>query len=276
MKCLRPIMVRGVSHPCGQCIGCRMNYARDWAIRLHCEAEGKEACFVTLTYDDEHLPHSISKREVQLFIKRARKIAPFRYFACGEYGDESGRPHYHLAIIGQGIFSPLFTEQTYYPRKKGYDVKCSAWTNGKIFVGNLTEDSANYVAGYMLKKVKGREANKVYRDKGLIPPFSLMSRKPGLGQEWCKRNAGWLKERGALLYKQRPTPLPRYFLHQIYTKEEIVEALYRRQCENFVDPFYLMRTAEYADPDLANERIVQAEKNVLARSPKCRERFNDV
>lgn len=174
------------------------------------------------------------------------------------------------------FFSPLFSEQTYYPRKKGYDVKCSAWTNGKIFVGNLTEDSANYVAGYMLKKVKGRDANKVYRDKGLIPPFSLMSRKPGLGQEWCKKNAGWLKERGALLYKQRPTPLPRYFLHQLFSKDELVEAMYRRQCEQFVDPLYSLKTAEYCDADLANERIVQAEKNVLARSPKNRERFNDV
>ena len=281
MKCRKQISVKGVMHNCGRCLACRLNYARDWAIRLYCEVQEvgfKDCCFVTLTYDDDHYPPngSISVRELQLFLKRLRKIGSFRYFASAEYGEKTNRPHYHLAIIGQGIFSKLFSNHRYFPSKKGYDVKCDAWNKGKIFVGTLTEDSANYVAGYMLKKVKGREAYSAYKERGLVPPFSLKSLKPGLGHNWCLKNAKWLKESCGILYKGRPVPLPRYFIKLLFSDEEIAEAIDKRYFEAFEK---WSKTFNYniAHPvDLSHcdkEHADQYYLNVLSKNPFNRERF---
>src|SRR3954449_8205389 len=89
------------SLPCGQCIGCRLERSRQWAMR--CVHENKmhpRSSFVTLTYDDKNIPPagSLSKRDFQLFMKRLRKSQsnPLRFFACGEYGETTHRPHYHV------------------------------------------------------------------------------------------------------------------------------------------------------------------------------------
>lgn len=90
---------------CGQCIGCRLDKARAWAIRcVHESSLYRSNIFVTLTYDNDHLPlyNSLSKRDLQLFFKRLRKHFPdvkIRYFACGEYGEQFQRPHYHAIIF---------------------------------------------------------------------------------------------------------------------------------------------------------------------------------
>ncbi len=276
MMCRHMINVHGLRVPCGRCIACRLNYARDWAIRLRCEMEDykfSDCCFATFTYDDDHLPlnSSISVSEVQRLIKRLRKIAPFRYFACGEYGDLTHRPHYHMAILGQGIFSKLFTDQTYYAKKKGFDVKCSAWDKGKIFLGDLTDDSANYVAGYMLKKVKGKQAKVVYDNNGLKAPFSLMSRKPGLGFNWCLKNADWLKERQALLFKGKPVPLPRYFIKLLFGDDELAALSYEKAVNDYIDPLIQVKNTDYSKMDI--EHYDQFDRNVLAKNPMLRERF---
>lgn len=92
--------------PCGKCIGCRLERSRQWAIRCMHEASlYEDNCFITLTYNDDHLPSngSLDKTHFQKFLKRLRKsIYPqkLRYYHCGEYGDEGGRPHYHAIIFG--------------------------------------------------------------------------------------------------------------------------------------------------------------------------------
>ena len=100
--------------PCGQCAECRAQYARNWANRLLLELQYHDsAYFVTLTYDDAHVPRSeskdgfphltLDKRDCQLFFKRLRKAFPddnIRYFLAGEYGDQTHRPHYHAIVFG--------------------------------------------------------------------------------------------------------------------------------------------------------------------------------
>ena len=105
--------------PCGKCIGCRLKRSREWAQRCMLELQyHSSAYFITLTYDDLHLPmneivdndgcivqspvHTLVKRDLQLFMKRLRKNSrqELRFFGCGEYGDESFRPHYHIIVFG--------------------------------------------------------------------------------------------------------------------------------------------------------------------------------
>lgn len=217
--CIKPVL--GV-HPCGQCIECRLEYARTWAVRLMAEANGKECVFLTLTYAPEHLPAdgSISKRAVQLFIKKLRKVCKLRYFASGEYGEKYKRPHYHMALIGISIDSPLFKNRKWNAKAKVYHCTMDAWPYGFCAVGNLTVDSANYVAGYMVKKVKGKHADEHYKSLGIEPEFALMSRKPGLGSEYLMQNYRFLRENGFMVFKGHKVRLPRYFFEKLFTKEE--------------------------------------------------------
>ena len=92
--------------PCGKCTGCLADESLMWSIRAYHESqEHMFNSFVTLTYDDEHLPpdHKIHKEHLQNFFKRARHSFKFRYLACGEYGEQTRRPHYHALIFGQNF-----------------------------------------------------------------------------------------------------------------------------------------------------------------------------
>lgn len=179
-----------IAFPCGRCIGCRLERSRQWAVRMTHEAKMHEdTSFVTLTYDDEHLPEdgSLSKREVQLFLKKLRQVvapAKFRYFFCGEYGEEFERPHYHACFFGLD-----FKDKVLHHVKNGRQYFSSSalnyiWGKGFCLISDLTFDSAAYVARYCTKKVSGKEAEEHYG--GREPEFALMSRKPGLGMPWLE------------------------------------------------------------------------------------------
>lgn len=134
---------------------------------LEMQSHGDNA-FVTLTYDDQHLrlnddlEPTLCKRDLQLFFKRLRKrIGPFRYYACGEYGENTQRPHYHAILFG---VSPLL-EPTI----------LKEWKNGFIFVGSVARESMQYVAGYVTKKLGDATDRNVARE------FSVMSLRPALG-----------------------------------------------------------------------------------------------
>lgn len=188
--------------PCGQCIGCRLEYSRKWAIRCMHEADTHELnCFLTLTYEDKFLSknNSLNKTDIQKFFKKLRKrVFPkkLRYFQCGEYGDKSGRPHHHALIFG---WRPDDLEL--FSTRGGYNVYESAvlnnvWKLGFVAVGDVTFDSAAYVARYVIKKVSGDKAllhySSIVPETGEIinerlPEFVTMSRRPGIGYEWFKR-----------------------------------------------------------------------------------------
>lgn len=180
MRCISPFFHKDlkIHLACGKCTACLINRRRKWTARMLMENEAhSEGVFVTLTYADEHLPEdkSVSKRELQLFFKRLRKRTgkKLRYFACGEYGDEFGRPHYHAIIWGLP-----------YPSVKTYeDIYCS-WNKGHIECRVINAQRIEYTAGYVCKKISKL---KELKEKGLEKEFCLMSRRPALGSGFLEK-----------------------------------------------------------------------------------------
>lgn len=200
--------------PCGGCSACRLERSRQWAMRCVHEAQMYERnCFITLTFDDEHLfkrerPLSLDKREFQLFMKRFRKKFGngIRYYHCGEYGELSGRPHYHACV-----FNFDFGDRVFYTCRNGVNLYTSdslsqLWPYGFCSVGDVTFESAAYVARYIMKKVNGKLKDEyvdvfdpisetVYSKRHydyidfstgevyeLVPEYTTMSRRPGVGR----------------------------------------------------------------------------------------------
>lgn len=177
---------------CGRCEGCKLDRSRAWAIRcVHESQMHDENSFLTLTYSDEHLiyggaSHAILyPRHLELFWKRLRKHIGkrIRYFACGEYGDKSNRPHYHACLFGF-----VFPDQKLYSHKAGInlytsDTLDSIWTHGNCTIGDVTFESAAYVARYIMKKRLGW-MSQYYEAEGVEPEFVRMSRRPGIGSTW--------------------------------------------------------------------------------------------
>ena len=211
MQCLNPLVVKNpnlfvngdmrqtILVPCGHCIACRIARSREWAVRLLHESEfWDDFCFVTLTYDDEHLTFpSLVPRDLTLFFKKLRKDLgdrKIKYYACGEYGDRFGRPHYHAIIFG---LSPK--------DKKLID---DNWQKGFVKIGCVTYDSCRYVAGYVQKKLYGK-ASKEYEDKGIVAPFSRMSK--GLGERYVDKYWNKLYDMNTVTVRGVPMGLPRYY-----------------------------------------------------------------
>lgn len=227
--------------PCGQCVGCRLDYSRDWATRIMCECKSWEQnWFVTLTYDPEHVPVSsvvdtetgefiqgmtLVPSHLTKFMKDLRRYWEYhydhtgiRFYACGEYGDESGRPHYHLAIFNLP-FAPDQLEPWFFNKEHQQIYKCPVleqiWANGIVAVGEVTFNSAAYIARYMLKKQKGPDAAAFYRSQGKAPEFSRMSRRPGIGADYYAQHRDEIYEHDEMfmgtLKKVMKVKPPKYF-----------------------------------------------------------------
>lgn len=198
----RPGVGTAVNLPCGQCQGCRLERAKQWAVRIMHEAQMHESnCFITLTYSPEKEPYgrTLVKRHVQLFFKKLRKHlgpeTPVRYFMCGEYGSLNQRPHYHAIVFGYD-----FPDKLPFKVERGNVLSISPlldklWGFGLSSVGALSAKSAAYCARYSLKKVQGEEAERHYEHcvegTGELvqrqPEYVAMSLKPGIGKAWFER-----------------------------------------------------------------------------------------
>lgn len=212
--------------PCGGCLGCRQAKAKEWALRCSLELQQwAHAAFTTLTYDNEHLPATLTKRHLQLFLKRLRKKIPRRgdnksdatrtlsFFACGEYGESNGRPHYHAILYGLSA-QDAETIQT-------------CWKHGHAHTVDVTPPALNYVAGYTAKKLgdnRRAQEEQVDPDTGevynYVPPFLQMSRRPGIGGEARKHRDSW--RAFAVSPKGHIQPVPRY-LHEAWKKTATTE-----------------------------------------------------
>jgi hypothetical protein len=252
-----------VTIPCGQCRGCRLEYSRQWAIRCLHEANlHKENSFITLTYDDKNLPkdRSINKREVQLFIKRLRKVIgkKIRYFACGEYGEKNGRPHYHAIIFGYD-----FPDKIIYTKKNGNvlyrsEILESVWKNGYSMIGDVTFESAAYVARYIMKKRKGKDAPEKYKiaeeETGEVfeveKEFCLMSRRPGLGKEWLEKYKGDTNK-DFITLRGKKMKLPKYYDSLLEREDE--QSMKERK-------FRRLKQAHIRRKDNTYERLLVKEK----------------
>lgn len=184
---------------CGQCIGCRLEKSRQWALRCTHEAQlHQQNCFITLTYDDQHLPEhgSLYKPHLTDFWKRLRHhCGPFRYYACGEYGETTQRAHYHACLFGIDFNdkTPLrrIGEHVLYISEKLTNI----WGHGNTSIGSLTFETAAYTARYVTKKLSKGQSRFVRLDNEtgeiipLVQPFAVMSLRPAIGSEWLHKYA---------------------------------------------------------------------------------------
>lgn len=214
---------RPLSLPCGQCIGCRLERARQWAVRCVHEAQlHAHNQFVTLTYAPEHLPYgrSLHYRHFQLFMKRARsKFGPLRFFMCGEYGEQLERPHYHACLFGLHL-----RDRQVWSVREGFTLYRSPslealWPYGFVTVGDVTFESANYVARYVTKKVTGKRAFDHYSRvdvhtgevQAVVPEFVRMSLKPGIGAKWIEKYKSDVYTTDAIHTRGSVMKPPRYY-----------------------------------------------------------------
>lgn len=292
----RPIENREkIEIPCGHCLGCRLDHASMWATRITMEAkQWKKCCFVTLTYNNEtkedgspkNLPikngkMTLKKKDLQDFLKRLRyyhegeeqwenpkngKIEkPIRYFACGEYGDKNGRPHYHIALFN---FEPkdlkLYrTNRHNNPIFKSKELK-KIWGKGFIVVEELNFETASYIARYVQKKAGLKPQKRKYtgefeqewrtderngepylhtinkfkkQKKEIEEEFIVMSRAVGIGRTYWEENKEKIKRNKGVLLKVKDRvqlkPIPRYFkkLWEQENWEEFYRYKYEKQKE---------------------------------------------
>lgn len=204
----RGAVARALDLPCGQCVGCRVERSREWAVRCVHEASLWHASvFVTLTYSDAHLRSlSLVYSDFQNFMKRLRKRRSFfdtrewqwlpRFYAAGEYGEGFERPHFHALLFGVFFEDREFLKEL----PSGFRLYRSAeleklWPFGFASIGDVTFESAAYVARYVMKKVTGQAAEQHYEfvdiGSGEVsqrrPEFNRMSLKPGIGAKWYER-----------------------------------------------------------------------------------------
>lgn len=207
MLCKKPFSGFG----CGQCIPCRINLRRVWTNRIMLESTLHPMNgFLTLTYDDDHLPSggSLVPKDTQDFLKRLRSKLPIktlRYYLVGEYGDQTQRPHYHAALFGLGCKNKIQRPET---GLRCYCDACelvrSSWQNGNITLDELNETTAAYVGGYVLKKMTSKNDSRLV---GRYPEFSRSSRQPGLARDAIAGVAKSLtSEYGHLAFKHGDIP----------------------------------------------------------------------
>lgn len=199
---------RPVSVPCGRCTGCLLERARVWAVRCQHEAQlHTRNCFVTLTYDDDRLPPggSLRPRDMVLFLKRLRKYAGpgLRFFQCGEYGDRTLRPHHHALLFNCGFDDA---------RKLHGDSDLSEsrtleslWGHGICSIGEVTFESAGYVARYSLKKLRDDQY------PGLVRPYLTMSRRPGIGSRFIEAHGKQIVRQDFIISNGHQSGVPRFY-----------------------------------------------------------------
>ena len=249
-----PSVYEPILIPCGHCIGCRLDYSRSWADRMMLELEtAKKAIFVTLTYSEETLcdlqgDHatytyfdgvnayaSLCKRDCQLFMKNLRRsfdgqngksFRKIRFFLAGEYGPRTQRPHYHAIIFGLGLddFPDLESHgrnelgQNYYISMALSDI----WSHGFVLLSDVSWKTCAYVARYVTKKLSGPMSIE-YAERNVIPEFSLMSRKPGIGRDYLELHPDCLDMKNINLSTPEgglKIQIPKYYYKQLISDSE--------------------------------------------------------
>lgn len=262
---------RSLKLPCGRCVGCRLERSRQWAVRCMHEASLYDFnSFVTLTYNDENLPefNSLDYRHFQLFMKRLRKeFSPtnIRFYMCGEYGEDFSRPHFHACLFncffsdrkripGGASGSPLYRS----------DILERLWPYGYSSIGDVTFESAAYVARYVMKKVTGDAAESHYTtvnvETGEIsvrtPEFNKMSLKPGIGAAWFDKFHSDVFPRDQVVSRGTPAKPPRFYDKLLY-----------RNFPDLVDDVKFSRytKAMLRQDDETDERLAVREQVALAK-----------
>lgn len=246
--------------PCGRCIGCKLDKSRAWSVRVMHEAQLYDSnLFLTLDYAPEHLPKSLSLEysDFQGFMRRLRKVVhgvteapngkrPIRFFCSGEYGEQYGRPHWHAIL-----FNAHFSDSVRYVNGTSRSSLAeSLWKFGRVVIGEVTPESAAYVAGYTLSKVYGHAAAEHYEDVVNVQtgevssrraPFCAMSLKPGIGAWWYEKYGGDLFPHDYAVSDGRRYKVPSYYWRKFQeggdplTVEDVANGRYEKALERKED-----------------------------------------
>jgi len=268
---------RPLTIPCGQCVGCRLERSRQWAVRCVHEASlHEDNCFITLTYNNESLPEdgSLNKKHFQDFMKRLRKKfknKKIRYYHCGEYGDKNFRPHYHAIIFGlefddQKLFTVTNGEKLYTS-----EILEKLWPFGFSTIGTVTFESAAYVARYVMKKVNGKNAKNHYERidsntgeiYNLVPEYNTMSRRPGIASKWFDKYKDDVYPSDNIHLREKTFRPPKFY-------DKMYEHLMPDEMEK-IKKQRMINMAKHADDNTADrlavkEQVKNAQLNKLIRS----------
>lgn len=277
--------------PCGQCVGCRMEYARQWAVRCVHEASLHENnCFITLTLNDEHLNQKLSldKSDFRFFMKRLRQwqyrqnekhiknakdikldytttnplkainaeieyanktkeklYGKLGFYMCGEYGENFSRPHYHACLFNFDFPDKSQIENT----KSGHSQYTSKildelWGMGRCTIGEVTPESAAYVARYVSKKIRGTDANNYYGSR--IPEYTACSRRPAIGLKWIEKFHTDIYNHDVLIHKEHKMRPPRYYdkFYEKFYPEKYLDLKCKREESQSIQSLSIENTPE--------------------------------
>lgn len=233
----------GIKVPCGKCPGCKLEQSRQWAVRcMHEKRLHRDSCFVTLTYDDTHLPsgNTLVLADYQNFLKRLREqyAGPgMRFFGCGEYGSRTSRPHYHLLLLNTDFIDKRLVKSGSEYNIYDSPTVSRLWPYGHHALGDVTFESAAYVARYCMKKSQNGKKT----DDGRLPEFITMSRNPGLGAGYFEKYKDEIIAHDTIIVNGLPAALPRFYDNKLagltgysekiglYSKMELLKLRRRRK-----------------------------------------------
>lgn len=253
--------------PCGRCQGCRLEKSRQWAIRCMHEASlHKENCFITLTYNEEHHAPSLEYTHFQRFMRYFRRSVPdrkLRFYMAGEYGDLNGRPHYHACIFGYNFPDRVLFKKL--PSGSTIDTSQALqklWPYGYSSVGDVTLESAAYVARYIFKKQLGKNQADHYQAcdsrtgelTPISPEFNRMSLKPGIGMPWLEKFTSDVYPNGVMIHNGQKMKPPKAY--DKYFKK--IKPLEYEQLQN-------ERVTSFNYEDNTHERLATKEKVTKAK-----------
>ncbi|WNK12720.1 MAG: replication initiator protein [Microvirus sp.] len=271
--------------PCGQCAECRLKRSREWAIRCMHEASlHADNCFITLTYRDKpDFNPSLNYRDFQTFMKRLRKNWPkdrIRFYVGGEYGETNPktgckdggiyRPHFHAILFGFNFPDRVPCRMLDSSSLYRSDALDRIWQHGHCSIGEVTFESASYVARYCMQKKTGQMALSHYKwiDTGTgecidrQPEFNKMSLRPGIGADWIRRFSDDVYPNDAVICRGVETLPPRYYdkfikkkspdMHEEIQESRITEGSKRRK--------------DHTDErNIVRNEVVKARSNSLTR-----------
>lgn len=269
MKCLYPVLLKDGVRPhivaCGRCVVCREMRVRSWFVRIMAEvAECDYARFLTLTYDDDHIPpgRNLKHEDWQLYVKRVRKELSVRYgvrckyYMCGEYGGFSGRPHYHAIMM---MYGNMPDREDGDKTSSLDDLLRSKWTCGIVDVGYVSDKSVRYCIGYVNKLASKHIGERVR-------PYQRMSQ--GLGYSYLAKYEDQLAERKYISYRGVKYDVPRYYRDK---SDKVNNAIMQ---QDYDDRSYELLESNYWDKVRnIKDKARQVERNIEARKSIARNKL---
>lgn len=298
-------LARELNLACGQCVGCRLERSRQWAVRCTHEKQfHEESAFLTLTIRDADMAPggSLDHRDIQLFLKKLRRhtvralprskiprsarvsafknqtprwdyskvrgkirINYLRYYMCGEYGPRTDRAHYHMILYGTDFKDKRHhTVSRSNTRDNIYTSKTldKIWGKGDCYIGEVTFESAAYVARYIMKKVNGPKQQQHYERIDALtgeifkrqPEYTRMSLKPGIGKKWIDKYESDVYPEGTVLARGHKSKSPKYY-----------DKLYKKKDPLQYDDLLWQRMKEANPADNTPERLATRERVAKAK-----------